>query len=60
MIFVSVLSHLSQLVLQFPENLQQKAGTAQREGLGGEALAPPFFARIKINQTKSNLSKVTE
>ena len=24
-------------------------GTAQREGLGGGALAPPLFARIKIN-----------
>ena len=32
------------------------------EGGAGGALAPPphFFARIKINLTKNNLTKVTE
>ena len=40
-------------------NNNTEAGTAQREGLGG--LQPPyFFARIKINLTKNNLTKVTE
>ena len=30
------------------------------EGGAGGALAPHFFARIKINLTKNNLTKVTE
>ena len=34
------------------------SGTVQREGLRG--FIPPLFARIKINETKNNLTKVTE
>ena len=35
-------------------------GAAQREGLGGGALAPSLFCKNKVNLTKNNLKKITE